>query len=64
MILIKPKNLNNKVNSSTIISNFVPETCTVNSSKYLGVLLDNSLTFEPHIKMLTNKLAKADTLKC
>ena len=59
MILIQPKNLNNEVNSSTITSNFVPEISTVNSSKYLGVLLDNFLTSKPHIKMLTNKLAKA-----
>ena len=28
-------------------------------SKYLGILLNNSLMFEPHIKMLLNKLAKA-----
>ena len=35
--------LNNKVKSSTITFNFVPEISTVNSSKYLGVLSDISL---------------------
>ena len=44
MILIQPKNLNNKVKSSAITSNFVPEISTINSLKYLGVLLDNSST--------------------
>ena len=41
MILIQPKNLDNKVKSSIITSNFVLEISTVNSSKYLGVLFDN-----------------------
>ena len=59
MILIQPKNLKNKIKSSpTYTSNFVPKFSTINSLKYLGVLLDNSLKFEPHIKMLTSKLSK------
>ena len=58
IILIQPKNLNNKVKFSFKTSNFVPEISTVNNSKYryLGVLLDNSLTLEPHNKVLTNTL--------
>ena len=39
MILIQPKNLNNKVKSNvTITLNFVPKISTVISSKYLRVL--------------------------
>ena len=59
MILIQPKNFNNKVKSSIITSNFVSEISTVNSSKYLDALLDNFSTFEPQIKMLPNELSKA-----
>ena len=58
MILIKPKNFNNKVKASNTTSNFVPKISTVNSSKYIGVLLYNYFTFEQRIKMLTNKLSK------
>ena len=59
MISIQQKNLNNKIKSSTIKSNFVSEISIVNSSTYLCVLLDNYLMFEPHSKMLTKKLSKA-----
>ena len=58
MILIQPKNLNNKVKPNIITYNFVTKISTVNSSKYLIILFDNSLMFKPQIKMLTNKLSK------
>ena len=58
IILIQPKNLNSKVKFSTIPFNFVLDIFMVNSSKCLGILLEYSLTFEPHIKILINKLSK------
>ncbi|KAG8324794.1 hypothetical protein J6590_108409 [Homalodisca vitripennis] len=34
----------------------LPEVTTVKSSKYLGIIIDNNLTWEPHIEQLRKKL--------
>ena len=59
LILIQPKSRGHRTNSSLILSPFVSNLPSVSMSKYLGLIFDNSLSFEPHINNLARKLSKA-----
>ena len=55
---LDPKhNLNNKLKTSSAYANSDLE--LVSSTKYLGVTIDHSLSFDLHIKNLINKLSKS-----
>ena len=59
LILIQPKSQGHRANLSLISSPFDSNLPSVSMSKYLGLIFDNSLSFEPHINNLTRKLSKA-----
>ena len=59
LILIQPKGRGHRTNLSLISSPFVSNLASVSMSKYLGLIFDNSLSFEPHINNLARKLSKA-----
>ena len=59
LILILPKNRGLRANLYLILSQFVSNLPSVSMSKYLGLIFDNFLSFEPHINNLARKLFKA-----
>ena len=59
LILIQPKSRGHRTNLSLISSPFVSNLASISMSKYLGLIFDNSLSFEPHINNLARKLSKA-----
>ena len=59
LILIKPKIRGHRTNLSLILSPFDSNLPSVSVSKYLGLIFDNSLSFEHHINNLARKLSKA-----
>ena len=59
LILIQPKSRGHRDNLLLISSPFDSNLPSVSMSKYLGLILDNSLSFEPHINNLAHKLSKA-----
>ena len=59
LILIQPKGRDHRANLSLISSPFVSNLPSVSMSKYLGLIFDNSLCFEPHINNLAHRLSKA-----
>ena len=59
LILILPKSRGLRANLYLILSLFVSNLPSVSMSKYLGLIFDNSLSFEPHINNLARKLSKA-----
>ena len=59
LILIQPKNRGHRANLSLISSRFDSNLPSVSTSKYLDLIFDNSLSFEPHINNLARKLSKA-----
>ena len=59
LISIQQKSRGHRTNSSLISSPFVSNFPSVNMSKYLDLIFDNSLSFEPHINNLVRKLFKA-----
>ena len=59
LILIQPKSRGHRTNLSLMLSSFVSNLASVSMSKYLGLIFDNSLSFEPHINNLARKLSKA-----
>ena len=60
LILIQTKSRGHRPNLpvSLILSPFVSNLPSVSMSKYLGLICDNSLSFEPHINNLARKLSK------
>ena len=59
LILIQPKSRGHKANLFLISSLFVSNLPSVIMSKYLGLIFDNSLSFEPNINNSARKLSKA-----
>ena len=59
LILVQPKSGGHKANLSLISFSFDSNLPSVSMSKYLGLIFDNSLSFEPHINNLARKLSKA-----
>ena len=59
LMLIQPKSQGHIANLSLISSPFDSNLPSVSMSKYLGLIFDNSLSFEPHINNLARKLSKA-----
>ena len=57
VILIEPKSRGHRANLSIISSTFVSNLPSVNMSKYLDLIFDNFLSFEPHINNLAHKLS-------
>ena len=57
-MLIQPKSQGRRTNLSLILSPFVSNLLSVSMPKYLGLIFDNSLSFEPHINNLARKLSK------
>ena len=59
LILVQPKSGGHKANLPLISFPFDSNLPSVSMSKYLGLIFDNSLSFEPHINNLARKLSKA-----
>ena len=59
LILIQPKSRGHRANLSLILSPFDSNLSSVSMSKYLGLIFDNSMSFEPHINNFARKLSKA-----
>ena len=61
LIIINPKNspIGTKPNDVSIHQHFLPSLTTVTAAKYLGVVLDDGLSFKTHIYVLTKKLFRA-----
>ena len=59
LILIQPKSQGYRANLSLISSPFDSNFPSVSKSKYLDLIFDNSLPFEPHINNLARKLSEA-----
>ena len=59
IIIINPKNspIGTKPNTVSIHQHVLPSLSTVTAPKYLGVVLDDGLSFKIHINMLTKKLS-------
>ena len=57
VIIINPKNSppGTKPNTVSIHQHFLPSLFTVTAARYLGVVLDDGLSFKTHINMLTKK---------
>ena len=68
LILIQAKSRGHRANLSLILSPVNSNLPSVSMSKYLSLIFDNSLSFEPHIKNLAGKLSKQQEsfqkLKC
>ena len=60
-IIINPKNspIGTKPNTVSIHQLVLPSLSTVTAAKYLGVVLDDRLSFKTHINILINKLSRA-----
>ena len=56
---MQPKTRGHRANLSLISSPVVSNLPSVSISKYLGLIFENSLSFEPHINNLDRKLSKA-----
>ena len=61
VIIINPKNspIGTKPNTVSIHQHVLPSLSTVSAAKYLGVVLDDGLSFKTHINMLTKRLSRA-----
>ena len=59
LILTQQKNRGHRANVSLISSPYDPNLPSVSMSKYLSLIFDNSLSFEPHINNVARKLSKA-----
>ena len=59
LILIQPKSRGHRANLSLFSSLFDSNLPSVSMSKYVEVIFDNSLSFDPHINNLARKLSKA-----
>ena len=59
LISIQPKIRGHRANSSSISSPFVSNLPSISMSKYLGLVFEDSLSFELHINNLACKLSKA-----
>ena len=61
VIIINPKNspIGTKPNTVSIHQHVLPSLSSVTAAKYLGVVLDDDLSFKTHIDMLTKKLSRA-----
>ena len=57
VIVINPKNspIGSTPNTVSIHQHVLPSLSTVTVAKYLGVVLDDGLSFKTHISMLTKK---------
>ena len=55
VIIINPKTstIGIKSNTVSIHQHFIPSLSTVTAAKYLGVVLDDGLSFKTHLNMLT-----------
>ena len=60
LILMQRKSRGHRANLSLISSSFVSNLPSVSMPKYLGLIFDNSLSFEHHINNLARKLSKAE----
>ena len=56
-MVVEPNSRNNKQKLTLPITNIIPGLTTVKCTKYLGIILDNQLSFNAHIDMLTKKLS-------
>ena len=59
IINLKNSQIGSKPNTVSIHQHVLPSLSTVTAAKYLGVVLDDGLSFKTHINMLTKKLSRA-----
>ena len=64
IIVISPTSINTKSNVSTSYLQDLLPIKVVKETKYLGITIDNELTFHNHIKQLATKLSKSVGIIC
>ena len=64
VIVIKPHSRNSQQKLTLSVTHFTQGLTTANCTKYLGIVLDNQLSFNAHIDLLTKKLSRAVGILC
>ena len=59
IINLKNSSIASKPNTVSIHQHVLPSLSNVTAAKYLGVVLDDGLSFKTHINMLIKKLSRA-----
>ena len=64
VIVVEPNGCNSKQKLTLPVTHITQGLTTAKCGKYLGIILDNQLSFSAHIDMLTKKLSRAVGLLC